>query len=409
MRIWENIKLAFRAIRANLLRTILTVIIIAFGITALIGILTATDGITASINENFAGMGANTFSITEKNERGGFGGIANRLSENITYREAMAFRDRYAFSERVSVSTLGTFTATVKRGSEKTNPNVFVYGVDDDYLSTSGLKLEMGRNISSNEVRSGNNVIMLGQDVYKRLFPGGQDPLDKYVFIGNIRYVVIGVLESKGSGMMGAGDNQVLASINNVRSRFPNPNGRYVISVSVDNQEQMEQATGEAIGLFRNIRRLDTKDENDFQIEKSDSLANEMVANLQMVALLAGIIGFITLIGAAVALMNILLVSVTERTREIGITKAIGAKKSHIRMQFFTEAIVISQIGGLIGVLLGLVIGNLVSIALGSVFIIPWFWIAVGLGLCFTVAIIAGLYPAIKASNLDPIEALRYE
>ena len=405
----ENIRLAFRAIKGNLLRTILTVTIIAFGITALIGILTATSGITASINKNFASMGANTFSITEQTERGGFGGFANQISPNITFKEAMRFRDLYDFTDKVSVSTVATMLSTVKKGSEKTNPNVFVYGIDENYLTTAALKLDVGRNLTSNEVQSGNNAIILGSDVYERLFPSRENPLDQDVYIGNIKYTVVGVLESKGSGMMGAGDNRVLVSINNARSRFPNPNGRYVISVSVETPEQMEKAIGEATGLFRNIRRLAIKDEDNFEITKSDSVANQLVSNLNAVALVAGIIGFITLLGAAVALMNILLVSVTERTREIGITKAIGAKKGHIRMQFFTEAIVISQIGGLIGVLLGLIIGNLVSIALGSQFVIPWGWIALGLGLCFAVAVISGLYPAIKASNLDPIEALRYE
>lgn len=408
MGIKENIQQAFRAIRSNRLRTFLTIAIIAFGITALVGILTAMDSITYSINNNFASMGANTFNIQQIS-----GGFNRRVKQGevkrVSYKEAVLFKERYAFSEVVSISTIASMLATVKYAGEKTNPNVFIYGVDEHYLTTGGYTMAMGRNFSEFEMQSGTNVIIIGNDIYERLFRQGQDPINQYIFVGNVRYKVIGVLASKGSGLFGAGDNLCMVTTGNARSRFANPNGRWIVSVKVDRPELLDAATGEATGTFRNIRRLDIADQDNFEINRSDSLANNLIDNLQMVALLAGVIGFITLIGAAVALMNILLVSVTERTREIGVSKAIGAKKSTIRRQFLIEALVICQLGGLLGIVLGILMGNIVSVFLSSPFIIPWFWIFVGVTLCFLVGIIAGIYPAVKASNLDPIEALRYE
>ncbi len=408
MTIGENIRQAFRSIRSNKLRTFLTIAIIAFGITALVGILTAMDSITNSINTNFTRMGANTFTIQQLDPQ--FNRQADpNLVKKVGYKEVEMFKERYSYTDVVSISTLATFTATVRRGEDKTNPNVFVYGVDENYLATGGYTIEQGRNFSDFELQSGHNVAILGYDVYKRLFGENTAAVDQYIFVGSIRYKVIGVLEAKGSAMFGAGDNQVMVTLSNARSAWANPNGRYVISVAVPSPELLDAAIGAATGEFRNVRRLDPTDPDNFQINRSDSIANTLIENLQMVALMAGVIGFITLIGAAVALMNILLVSVTERTREIGIVKAIGARKSSIRLQFLVEALVICQLGGLLGIILGILVGNIVSVLLSSAFVIPWLWIALGVTLCFLVGVASGIYPAVKASNLDPIEALRYE
>jgi putative ABC transport system permease protein len=179
--------------------------------------------------------------------------------------------------------------------------------------------------------------------------------------------------------------------------------------VRTDSPTDIEPAKGEAIGLMRNIRKDRIGAENSFEITQSDSLAGIVIDSISTVTSAAAIIGIITLLGAAIGLMNIMLVSVTERTREIGIRKSLGATRSVIRRQFLTEAIVICQLGGLLGIILGVLIGNLISFAIGGTFIIPWLWIISGVTLCFFVGLLSGIYPAIKASNLDPIEALRYE
>lgn len=410
MGVIDNIKLAFRAIRSNLLRTILTMLIIAFGLTALVGILTALDSITVSINSNFTSMGANTFTIRELPATGRHqSGIIAPVKKLLTYKEVTSFKERFDFDAEVALSTMASFSATVQHGDEKTNPNVRIMGVDDNYMHAAGLEVTEGRNFSELEVKSGNNVAIIGWDIYSRLFDKKTEVLEEDLYIGNIKYKVIGVLKSKGSSLMGAGDNQVLISITNSRSRFSNPNGRYVVSVVVTTPDLLDPAISEANSLFRNIRRIKLGDPDNFQVRRSDSLANSLVDNLQQVAAFAAIIGFITLLGAAIALMNILLVSVTERTREIGISKAIGAKKSTIRVQFLVEALVICQLGGLLGIFLGIMVGNVVSMLLGTHFIIPWLWIISGISICMIVGLVSGIYPAFKASKLDPIEALRYE
>lgn len=405
----EKIKLALRAIKDNLLRAILTISIIAIGIMALVGILTATDSIKASLTSSFSSMGANTFSI-DANARGGgmFGGRRQRENPRISYREAMLFKERYSYDATVAISTRASGMATIKHGSEKTNPNVEVFGVSQQYLKTAGYSIGNGRNFTGTEISRGSASVIIGEDVKSHVF-GQAGAVGKNLRIGNIRYRVIGVLESKGTSLTGSGDNLVMIPLNNARGSFSSPNARYILSVMVDDPEQMDAAIGQAKATFRNVRKVPVSKSDNFVIQKSDSMAEDLLTNLQNVGYFAAIIGFVTLFGAAIALMNIMLVSVTERTREIGITKAIGAKRNTILTQFLTEAIVICQIGGLLGIGLGILAGNGVSMLLGSAFLIPWKWIGFGVLLCLVVGVVAGAYPAVKASRLDPIEALRYE
>ncbi len=407
----ENIRISLGSIRTQLLRTTLTVLIIAIGIMALVGILTAIDAIKSSINSNFTNMGANTFTIRnrEMNLRIGQNGKSPKHFKNITYDEAVRFKKDYSFPAIPSVSTKASGAGTMKYESKKTNPNIRVTGADENFLATSGYELESGRNFSVQEVMYGSHVAIIGKEVVNALFAEKDDPIDKVITIGSGKYKVIGVLKSKGNSSGFGGDKIGLLTLNNVRQYFSRPDMTFTINVLTSNSQLMEAAINEAIGTFRVIRKVRIGDDSNFEITKSDNLANMLIGLIGKATTGATIIGIITLLGAAIGLMNIMLVSVTERTREIGIRKAIGATKKAIRSQFLVEAIVICQIGGILGIILGMGIGNLISFQLGVGFIIPWVWIISGIALCMFVGLFAGLYPAIKASQLDPIDALRFE
>jgi putative ABC transport system permease protein len=407
----ENMRIALQSVRSNLLRTVLTVLIIAVGITALIGILTAIDSIKTSITKEFTFMGANTFTITSRGMRVQVGNNRYRTKNHsyISFYQAKAFKERFDFPASTAISVYATGNATVKYGSEKTNPNIGVRGIDDNYLFTAGYEIDLGRSFTGFEIESGRSVVILGSELVKQLFGVNENPLQKVISIGSGKYKVIGTLESKGSGFGSSNDLICFIPYSNTRNYFSRPNMNFDVQVKVSQPEIMDVAIGQAEAVFRNVRGLDPLDETDFNIEKSDNLVNILLNNIKNITLVATIIGFITLFGAAVGLMNIMLVSVTERTREIGVRKAIGAKASTVKQQFLIEAVIIGQMGGILGIVIGIFIGNMVSVMIGSTFIIPWVWIITGVVLCFVVGVVSGYYPAQKAARLDPIESLRYE
>jgi putative ABC transport system permease protein len=406
----ENVRVAWSSIRGQSLRAFLTILIIALGIGALVGILSAIDVIKGSLNSNFSSMGANTFTIRNREFRIriGRGGKKPRKFRSITYKEAMEFAERFDFPSTISVSTMASMAATLKFKSNKSNPNVQVFGSDENYLACSGYELEKGRNFSPKEVADGAHVVILGHDMISTLFKT-EEPIGKEISIGAGKYRVIGVLKSKGNSMGFGGDKMGLLPIENVRQYFSRPDMTFTVNVLATNALTLDNTVSEAAGLFRIIRKVPIGDDDNFEISKSDSIASSLIDNLQYVTLGATIIGIITLLGAAIGLMNIMLVSVTERTREIGTRKALGATKKLIRDQFLIEAILICQLGGFFGIVIALIIGLLISFLMNTAFIAPWAWIGLGIAICFVVGVISGMYPAVKASKLDPIEALRYE
>jgi putative ABC transport system permease protein len=405
-----NILLAWRAIKANWLRTILTFLIIAVGIMALVGILTAIDSMKSSIVTNFSSVGANSFTIRTKGLtiRGKGSSSSAKSYRDIDYDDASGFKSKYKYPAQVSLSNRPSMTSSVKYQYEKTNPNVTFAGVDEKYIDISGFKFQTGRNFSNTELETGANVVILGSGVVNNLFSPRDTVINKMVSVGNVKYKVIGALESKGSSVVSS-DNMVLVPLQNARKVFAENANSYVITVNVSHPEQLDAAIEEATGAFRTVRKLRPRDENDFDINRSDKLASTVIDQISYITLAATMIGIITMIGAGVGLMNIMLVSVSERTREIGISKALGANNATIKKQFLVEAVLICQIGGVLGIILGILAGNVVSILLSGSFIIPWLWIAVGIIFCLAIGLLAGIYPAIKASKLDPIEALRYE
>jgi putative ABC transport system permease protein len=406
----ENLRIALRAIRSNRVRAILTICIIAFGIMALIGILTAIDAIKNSLTDQFTMMGANSFTIASRGMNIQIGNSKYRAKNysRISYREAEEFKNRFSEPAWVSISVYASSLATVKFESEETNPNVSLQGVDENFLAVSGYEIATGRNFSASEVQDSRHLVLIGSDIKRDLFPTGVDPVGIIITVAGLKLKVAGVLKSKGESAIN-GDRVCFMPVTTARQYFSRPNMSFSITVMPMHAVNLDIMAGEAEAVFRIIRNLNPRDESDFNISKSDNIVNLLLENLRYVTLAATIIGIVTLFGAAVGLMNIMLVSVTERTTEIGVRKAIGAKTDTIKYQFLFESILIGQMGGIFGIFLGIMIGNAVSSMLRSKFVVPWVWVITGIFVCFVVGIVSGYAPAVKAANVDPIEALRYE
>ncbi len=428
MQFADIFSLAFRTIRGNKLRTGLTVSIIAFGIMALIGIITAIQAMNQKLTESFSTMGANGFTIRykQRNIQFGQGGGRNNselklsqkgkrkertsnLDKKITIQQAELFVDSFQFPSTIGIGISGGRNSIISYETRKTSPNIFLLGGDENYLALNGFAVEVGRNFNRLDIQSGRNVCLLGYDVANKLFKQGlQGSVNKIVRINSIPYRVLGVLESRGSSFGFSRDNVVLTTYTNMQRNF-NTGGSYNIAIQASDINQVPAAMGEAEGLFRSIRRLNTTEQSNFVLDRADSVAEKAMNSLGFLTISATVIGLITLIGAAIGLMNIMLVSVSERTREVGLIKAIGGKRRSVSRQFLLEAIIISILGAFFGIILGVAVGNLFSFVLKTGFVVPWNWVFSGSVICTGVGLAAGIYPARKAGKLNPIEALRYE
>ncbi|MRX41500.1 FtsX-like permease family protein [Flavobacterium sp. LC2016-23] len=407
----ENIRIAFGSIKTQLLRTILTVLIIAIGITALVGILTVVTALENTISTNFASMGANTFNINQyentiKNRGGNEREVINPI---ISYPEAVAFKNKYKYPfTETSLSFTATSKAEVKYSDQKTDPEISILGVDEHFIGNSGLEISSGRSFNQFDIENNTYSCIVGSDFEKGLLKD-VNPIDKIISIRGARFKVIGVLKEKGSTFGNSQDLRVLIPIQVARSLFTAPNINYTMSVMVSKKELLDEAVDNATSIMRRVRKLSPVRDNNFGIGRSDDLINRILGITQYLGWAAWIISIITILGSSIALMNIMIVSVTERTREIGVRKALGAKRITVATQFFIETLLIGQLGGLAGIVLGILVGFAFSSAMGFAFVIPWMAIFAAFATSFMVAIVSGLYPAVKASKLDPIEALRYE
>jgi putative ABC transport system permease protein len=426
MKFSDILSLGFRSIRSNKLRTGITIAIIAFGIMALVGIVTAIKAMNQKFTESFSTLGANAFTVRYKERTLRFGSDnrnaelklsrkssrkekKSNLGRLITKDEAELFVKKYEFPSTKSVSIFGNRTNIVSYRTRKTSPNVMMFGGDENYLQLNGFEVHAGRNLNKMDVQTGRNVCLIGYDVAKKLFKEGiERAVNNVIRINNIPFRVLGVLESRGSSFGFSRDNVVITSYENVDRNFPT-GFSFVIAVMTEDIRKVSDAMGQAEGTFRAIRKLNTTEENNFVLDRSDSVAERAMNILGFFTLSVILIGFITLVGSAIALMNIMLVSVSERTREVGLVKAIGGKSVAVRSQFLMESIIISLSGALLGIVLGILFGNLAAVVFKTGFVVPWNWVILGIIICSIVGLLAGLYPALKAGRLNPIEALRYE
>ncbi len=368
----------------------------------------------SSVNNSFADLGANTFDIRGPQPfRRRNGGMRFKDFPSITYRQSMQYKREIkdTYNAQVSISSNISGAVQVKYKSVQTNPNTRVVGIDDNFMAIKGYKLTNGRNFSQTDLDNALNVVIIGSEIAQKLFEGKVNPINEEIVVRGNQYKVVGVLDKKGSLTGGGDDRVLLIPLENGRALAANRELTFDITTSVNSMEDQELIMEEARGIMRRVRKDPIGKPDSFEIESADALAKNFEEISGYLRVGGFGIGIITLLGAAIALMNIMLVSVTERTREIGIRKSLGATPRLIRLQFLMEAIVVCILGGIGGLILGIIVGNIIAkvISENASFIVPWFWMMMGILVCIVVGILSGIYPAIKASRLDPIEALRYE
>ena len=404
----ENIDMALRAVRSNRLRSSLTIAIIALGITSLVGILTAVDSMDATLKDAYSRMGAGIINI-----RSLYSMPADmrriRNSREISRAQAERFTDYYRAPATVTIFTTVLSGTRAEAGQKRTNPTTDVIATDGNYMKYNMLELSSGRSLSAADVEGGRFYCVIGDNVARTLFEAQEDPVGQTVHISGRSYIIIGVAAPVGNNAGGSMDGSILVPYTNAMANLATSTPDFTIGILPDPSVSPEAAATEAEMTFRAVRRLAPFDDADFRITRSEAVIEELNSTMRTLTIAAIVIGLVTLTGAAVGLMNIMLVSVRERTREIGTRKALGASSKRIKSQFLMESVIIGQTGGLIGIVAGIIIGNIIAAVMQASFIIPWLWMLLAIALCMAVGILSGYIPAKRAAALDPIECLRYE
>ena len=406
----ESFRMAIESIRQNKLRSILTLLGISIGVFSVIGVMTAIRTLESSVSSQLDILGTNTFTINKSpviRIHGPGGDKKIRKRKNITYAHYEEMKKRAVLPLRVSVID-ETGERNIRYKDKTLKKSAQVNGGDESALRSLNTYLADGRNFTPDDIRFARNVTILGPDVVDILFPF-EDPIRKVVKIKGIDYTVIGVTERKGQAFGQSQDYFVIIPISLYTQRFSNKRTSLRITFESKSAELYDKTMDEAIGLMRVVRQVPVGEENDFEVISNEELMNTFAGFTGGIKLFAGSVSVIALLVAGIGIMNIMLVSVTERIKEIGIRKAIGATKRDILTQFLMEAIFLSQFGGVVGVILGIAGGNLVAILLKVPAVIPMDWAFYGMAVCSLIGIGFGIYPAWRAANLDPIESLRFE
>ncbi len=407
MQFSEILKISLTAIRSNKLRSALTLLGIFIGVFSIIGVMTAVQVLQNSIESGLSNLGTNTFQVQKMPViANGTQWIRALKWKDLTYDQAKLAKERITLAQYVGIGVLQR-SETIQYGSLKTNPDVNVGGEEPEGIQTNNWTIKEGRNITYDDVKYAAPVVVLMNDVVKKLFPHG-GAVGSVVKVGAQRYTVVGTIEPKGSSMGGDDENKVMIPLSTFLQQYGKVRSVY-LKVKAKDSNVYDDCVEETRMILRTIRKVAPGDEDNFSISSNDSLISTFNDFTLYVKLGVGFMSFIALIAAGVGIMNIMLVSVTERTKEIGIRKAIGARRSNILAQFITEAVVLCQIGGLLGIAVGVLGGNLTALAFNFPPVFPLDWALIGFAITTFVGVVFGVYPAWKAANLDPIESLRYE